>query len=1481
MGKSKKGKGSSGDNGKNAPKCTCDHPFNCDCGNRPPRPSRGHKWDPETQQWGGKGHKQKGASGQISQAGKQAQTTAVGQTQVAQWQKLPSTILRDYCQKQKRPPPKFKELMNDHAKKNFKVRVIVPDGKDSNKDLILRPAHPVGNEEQAKEEASLLALLQLTPNLPHERKLPEPYKTTWLAAVQAQKDAQESGNRKPKGNSGGDSKPAAPTASSGGKGNSKASSNTNLALGNTFTSHADRRKFQEEKKRQQNARIHKHEAIRMANRNHPVFLSATLRQQIQRLLKGDTNLVFDDSADDAPLEPYQSDRQGYVEERLHQEGFTKIQARKAFEEQSKTKKHADDNDDEELWEGLYDDCLQWLCIHLDEDQLPEGFDPRGATLEIVSNGPVTKTTTGTTAKTDAPAVSPEVRKFAKEHGLVEQEVALFAKSATIGKSLEDVFWTKVCELANVNLAGGDRRGNATENKQMFEEEMEAMEAIFPSDCAITSINGLSNIAIKTPEDLVLNLVVPSDQYPSVFPLKVLVTGNWPSRVGLSFNVELLKFVSTLSLGEPMLFEIYGQVQELFQTLDELPAVSLSPQAKPAAKTNQLTQGKGTAPKSSNGKQFDAKHTMHRVQKRPRARGEFWSTLPTKTPPATAYPKIEKNLSAIRAQLPAGKARADFLVRMKEAESLNRVVLVTGDTGCGKTTQIPQFILENAPSESKIVVAQPRRLAATGVAARVAQERGEEKPGTGSVGYVVRGDSAYCKNTRLLFCTFGIILRQLQCAGALDCITHIVIDEVHERNLDGDVLMALLRKALSSQPNLRVILMSATLDADRFAAYWGDKTPRMHIPGRTFPVEDFFLENVLDLTGYIPPKKKKKRYFNSHSQPRQRKSTPWNDSEMSDPEDQEEEDNEESKSSGNFGGHVPPLEERVKRVDESSVDYDMLGQLVRYLIQKNAMGRDGSILVFLPGAPEINQAKAVVGKITGGLNVNLLPLHGGLQPKDQNAVFKSYGGVTKVILSTNVAETSITIPDCTVVIDSCREKQSTYDPANRMPMLIEHFASKASLKQRRGRAGRVRSGKCYKLISKATHEKLREHTAPEITRCALDQTLLSLMFLGVEQGNGSFLKTLLDPPAQESLDAAVFSLWKVGALDHSSSNKNDELDLTPLGMHLAGIPAPPVVGKMLIMGSILGCRRAALAMAAGISAGRSPFLKIDLRGRQGDSSEDVKQRRVVEERAKLFERSGNSDHAMLATAFIEWESIPHGGGGRKRYCDSIGLSFTGIRDILQLVNQYDSSLTAAGYGKSAESDCNAHSYRILRTCAISSMAPGQLVRLHRPSTKYADTAEGAREKDGVAREMKFFVRNQEATLVPWKSKSNDDSSQKEERVFIHPSSALFSVGNYSCPWLVYHSMVKTSKPFLRDATECSAYALLLFGGQLDVQARNDTIVIDNWVKLSANARIGALIHGLRSRMDDLLERKINDPSIRISETPEMRLIVKLLITDGLM
>ena len=1137
MGKAK-GKGSE----KNAAtkKCTCEHPYKCDCGNRPERPSKGHKWDPETQQWGGKGHKQKGASGQSRVVGEAAKTSEVGKTKVEQWQRLPSVLLQEYCQKQKRTLPKFKELMG-HGNK-FKCRCILPDAKNREKDLIFVPAEPVSNEEQAREEAALLALLELTPSLPHERKLPEPYKTTWLCALESLKEKQSGRHRGTKisGNDEGQSTSASDSAGS------KATANTKLALGNKHVSLLDKRRDMEERRKDRNAKIRRHEAIRMANRDHPVFLSAKLRTLIQRLLRGETanypggNDVTDEESPD--LSKFNSDQQQYVEERLHTEGFTRKQARHAYEELPVSHKN---NEDENLWEDIYDECLQWLCVHLTEDQLPEGFDPRGSTLEVV--GPLSKMS----------STNPEAEELANKFGLLLPDALwLLSRVNSLNQPVDTVFRNRILELAGFDGSGEPNRES---NGQTLTEEIESLEAMFPEGFDIERKDNITFISLPIPDDMKLSFEIDNSAYPFV-PPSICVSGKWPkSGVGVGFHVQLVKFVSSLDLGAPMIFEIFAQVQLLLQTVDEVPDLSLTS----SLPTNPPTP-RGSDPVEIIGsKTITPKASESTTNRRPRARGAFWSIHPSKTPPATAFPKIGPSLEYQRKRLPAGQARKDFLSVLRAADEASRVVLVTGDTGCGKTTQIPQFILEESPDGAKIVVAQPRRLAATGVAARVAEERGESKPGLSSVGYVVRGDSAVCASTRLLFCTFGILLRQLQAEDALENITHIVIDEVHERNLDGDVLMALLKQSLAVYPNLRVVLMSATLDADRFAAYWGTSTPRMHIPGRTFPVQDFFLEDVLLLTGYNPPKKRGKKTWYGGNQRPQKRFSPWDISELSEEEDGDNSIEEASPSRSTEEKSLMldngvPLEEKVRRIDETNIDYDLLGRLVKHLIDENTVGKGGSILVFLPGAPEINQAKDIIGRITSGMSILLLPLHGGLQPKEQNAVFNDPPkGVVKVILSTNVAETSITIPDCTVVVDGCREKQSSYDPNSRMPLLIEVFASQASLKQRRGRAGRVQEGKCYKLISKNTYEKLHAHTAPEITRCALDQTLLSLLFLGVETGNGVFLQSLLDPPSPDAENAALDSLWKIGAVERIGPN---QVFLTPLGMHLAGIPAPPMVGK---------------------------------------------------------------------------------------------------------------------------------------------------------------------------------------------------------------------------------------------------------------------------------------------------------------------------------
>ena len=693
---------------KNQKKCTCDHPYKCDCGNRPERPSKGHKWDPETQQWGGKGHKQKGGSGQTTVVGQAAKETSLGKTQVQQWQRLPSQLLSEICKKQKRPPPKFKEL------KDKKVRCIVPDPKDSDKDLILIPAHAVSNPEQAKEESALLALLHLTPNIPHERKLPEPYKTTWLTAVDAMRNNNTNNKTRTNNNNS--------TSGGGNKGhNNKATANTKLQLATSHISSADRKRQQQQKRQLMNARIRKHEAIRMANRDHPVFLSAKLRQQIQNLLKGDNAIDLNDNGDDDENDPtlqsFDTNQQAYVEERLHHEGFTKRQARTAYEKTivggGGSSNSTNYEDDETKWEQLYDDCLQWLCIHLDEDQLPEGFDPRGETLEIVGGKKASSPSerregVKKNRNEEEEELSPHGQALMKKYGLTSADTRWLLQQQQLSSQNEDeILWKRISQLAEYHPTSSNNpttsKAEMEINQQTLEEEMEALDAIFTSECcSVTPMENNTNdntelssskIVINTPEDLIMTIILTNGKYPSVFPQQVLISSasgtSWPnsSFVGIGLHVELLKFIAQLTPGEPMIFEIYGQMQQLIQCPEEIPGIPLSPSSPELAskvtgntvvageigdaQKTQIAASTKTAKRLSSSSSRRDHSDISRQPRRPRQRNVFWSTLPINTPKAIAFNKnVNKTIQNQRHSLPASTARADFITILRNAEQVS-------------------------------------------------------------------------------------------------------------------------------------------------------------------------------------------------------------------------------------------------------------------------------------------------------------------------------------------------------------------------------------------------------------------------------------------------------------------------------------------------------------------------------------------------------------------------------------------------------------------------------------------------------------------------------------------------------------------------------------------------------------------------------------------------------------------------------------------
>lgn len=673
------GKGSKKDKKNNgaaaSAKCTCEHPYQCSCGNRPERPSKGHKWYPEEQVWAGKGHKQKGASGQTASVAKQATTTSSGQTLIKQHEKLPSQLLGDYCNKQKKPRPKFKNVSS--AASTFKYRVIVCDGKNADKDQFFVPHHSVVNEEQAREEAALLALLHLTPNIPHERRLPEPYKSTWLHAVQQAKASKSADGKKKKAPSNNmaamsNSKPAATKASG------SAVASTSLTLVNaagSFTSQAERRKHRQEKQRRLNERIRKHENIRMANQNPQVFMSATIRKQIESLLRG-LVVVLEDHPDDTVdvVTDDCSDLQVYIEHRLHSEGFTKQQARSSYREVSRRKPNHFDSDDEAVWDNLYEECLQWLLVHVDEEDLPEGFDPRGRTLDVVV--PVSHKT-----KTQN---DPSVNDFAATYGLtVKEGAALFKKASADSKqSVLDFFWMTMLQVANVSLPRGPDK--SAENIDIARDELEALDAIYGSECQVASVDGFSTIRIALEDgEKQLEVVVENDAYPAYPPKRVSVSGRWEKPNGAALHIELAKSIASLPLGEPMIFSIHAQVQDLLQ--DDLQDDGLlrhldDRTAQHITKTPQKPNENGKPNQTSNGHDPRRAKLLHR---RPREKGKnFWTLHPKDTPPAAASPKVSETMRRTRVSLPAFATRADFLAAVEKSRKTGRVLLVTGETGSG-------------------------------------------------------------------------------------------------------------------------------------------------------------------------------------------------------------------------------------------------------------------------------------------------------------------------------------------------------------------------------------------------------------------------------------------------------------------------------------------------------------------------------------------------------------------------------------------------------------------------------------------------------------------------------------------------------------------------------------------------------------------------------------------------------------------------------
>lgn len=533
------------------------------------------------------------------------------------------------------------------------------------------------------------------------------------------------------------------------------------------------------------------------------------------------------------------------------------------------------------------------------------------------------------------------------------------------------------------------------------------------------------------------------------------------------------------------------------------------------------------------------HALQRAQKRAAVKLQF------------DYPDI----------LPISSKRKEIQKLIEE----NQVVIVCGTTGSGKTTQLPKIVREAGFGKTgRIGVTQPRRLAATGMARRVAEEMDSEY-GKG-VGCQVRFDDQTCDETIIKFMTDGILLAETQHDRHLLQYDCIIIDEAHERSLNIDFILGYLKNLLAVRHDLKVVISSATLDAKAFSDFF-DHAPVIEVEGRTYPVEDFFL----------PPGK-----------------------------DEE------------LANHILRAMRWISDVDDK-----------------------GDVLVFLPGEREIRDAAK---KLEGQhwKNTEVLPLFGRMGMGEQQRVFK-VGGRRRIILATNVAETSITIPGIHYVIDSGQVRLSRYNPRTQVQGLQIEQVSQASARQRRGRCGRVTDGICIYLYDKDTLENSAQYTDPEIRRTSLAGVILQMDMLGLPP-IGQF--PLIDPPQPSLINEGYKTLYDIGAIDA-------ERKLTSLGRDISRFPVDPHLARMIVQAHDEGALPEILVLVA--------FLSIqDVRERPTEKAEAA-------DLAHAQWKDPKSDFITILNLWNAIEAERGQGGSHGRLRKFCKRNFVNYRRVMEWTN----------------------------------------------------------------------------------------------------------------------------------------------------------------------------------------------------------------------
>ncbi|EFA84360.1 DEAD/DEAH box helicase [Heterostelium album PN500] len=1331
--------------------------------------------------------------------------------------KVPVQYLNEYCQKQHMERPAYNEAKAfKSAKGELQFRSKAKKKVITEKSYM--PPHSSPTMQEARSYAALVALFDLCGNTNIYKLFPPEYTPFWLQMADDSKVAAAEQER----------------------------------LDKVAAAEAEKAKEKEPTHTQQIPSINmSEEAIRIVH--------SLVRQMNLKLEENDNNSGSDSV--DVNMNELNEKEHSVLASTLTSLGFTESSINSAFNKVKDV--------------SSLTNLISWLCLNVPEDQLPITFRPKniGIQKKTATSTTTNQTTTSTTKITTNH--SPEVISVINQlqlYGWMEEEISQSLQSQVNNDSLFHRAYYKLTGY-DLQVDGGEQQQDGDGDEDVKSDEQQAIQSIYET-FTVKSDNQF-NIKLDLGE---LDIIFPKiARYPLNPPVLLFKPKDKSLQPKTRHLLTELINQCKQSLSQPMLFTIIAFIDSNGQDILKNSNSNRNSNNNMSNNNNNnnnnnILDSISITNSNNNSNKVIKKHNNDRrnqqsIANNDKENNDLRSHFNT-------IIKSEKNkpILKVRESLPVFAKKKQFI----EMLSANQVMVVTGETGSGKSTQIPQYILEDMVtrgigSQCNIVCSQPRRISAIGVADRVSAEwYGGDKQQLGSmVGYQIRNESKRSAATRLCFVTTGILLRMMLDSRPLENVSHIIIDEVHERSMDNDFLLIILKQLLRRRPNLKLILMSATLDAKLIANYFGiGESAIFSIAGFTYPVQNVYLEDSIKLTQYKPTNYKRLQ----QQKQQQQQQDDQQDKESTTTSTSTTSTSTTTSTSGSFDVNNV-LEAMDAKMDQKRINHDYIQHLICYLVRKEVKAGK-SILVFVPGFSDILQ---IINGLNGSADSNLmwlLPLHSSLTPKDQQRVFeRAPASKTKIIVATNIAETSITIDDIGIVVDTGRVNQMSYNAFTKNSMMSECWIAKASARQRAGRAGRTSAGVCYKLFTKSMEQELAAQETPEILRTPLQQLCLHVKLFQSQSNNPNaklkpiydFLAMAIEPPEQQLVQHAVDELKSINALD-----KNEQL--TALGYHLSQLPVDIYIGKMLLFGCIFRCLDPILTIAATLSY-KPPFIT---------SSQDKSLRANSK-----FHFGHQSDHFSFFIAYDHWrKSIRE--GNEYAFCTENHLSIPTLRTIQDLKFQFIEQLSEIGFlpngltskkiSKLQKSNmldevsesCGAiynsfaSNSKVIKSVLCAGMYP-KIARIDLPAATYTKVAAGAIQNKYDPHSLLLLTKV-------------DKSKQK---VFIHPRSVNSNEGEFIAPFLLYHERVQTSRMFMHHTTNISALTLLLFsiGGSIEIDQSFQHILLDKWLKFKATGKILVILKEVRMLLDELLNQKIRDPSFDTSSSVVIDIIIKIVTNEG--